>query len=142
MVIAYASIYGNTAEAAKCLQEELQKKGLDEVVLHDLARDDMAEAVEDAFMYDRLVLASSTYNGGVFPHMRRFIEELTERNYQKRRVALMENGSWAPTAAKVMEKMLEGSKELTFAENKVSIMSAVKPENRAQIERLAEELIN
>ena len=142
VVIAYASIYGNTAEAAKCLQEELQKKGLDEVVLHDLAKDDMAEAVEDAFRYDRLVLASSTYNGGVFPHMRRFIEELTERNYQKRRVALIENGSWAPTAAKVMEKMLEGSKELTFAENKVSIMSAVKPENRAQIEKLAEELIN
>ena len=117
VVIAYASVYGNTAEAAKCLQEELQKKGLDEVVLHDLAREDMAEAVEDAFRYDRLVLASSTYNGGVFPHMRRFIEELTERNYQKRRVALIENGSWAPTAAKVMEKMLEGSKELTFAEN-------------------------
>lgn len=142
VVIAYASVYGNTAEAAKCLQEELQKKGLDEVVLHDLARDDMAEAVEDAFRYDRLVLASSTYNGGVFPHMRRFIEELTERNYQKRRVALIENGSWAPTAAKVMEKMLEGSKELTFAENKVSILSAVKPENRAQIEKLAEELIH
>lgn len=142
VVIAYASIYGNTAEAAKYLQEELQKKGLDEVVLHDLARDDMAEAVEDAFRYDRLVLASSTYNGGVFPHMRRFIEELTERNYQKRRVALIENGSWAPTAAKVMEKMLEGSKELTFAENKVSILSAVKPENRAQIEKLAEELIH
>lgn len=142
VVIAYASIYGNTAEAAKCLQEELQKKGLDEVVLHDLARDDMAEAVEDAFRYDRLVLASSTYNGGVFPHMRRFIEELTERNYQKRRVALIENGSWAPTAAKVMEKMLEGSKELTFAENKVSILSAVKPENKVQIEKLAEELIH
>ena len=142
VVIAYASVYGNTAEAAKCLQEELQKKGLDEVVLHDLARDDMAEAVEDAFRYDRLVLASSTYNGGVFPYMRRFIEELTERNYQKRRVALIENGSWAPTAAKVMEKMLEGSKELTFAENKVSILSAVKPENRAQIEKLAEELMH
>ena len=142
VVIAYASVYGNTAEAAKCLQEELQKKGLDEVVLHDLAREDMAEAVEDAFRYDRLVLASSTYNGGVFPHMRRFIEELTERNYQKRRVALIENGSWAPTAAKVMEKMLEGSKELTFAENKVSILSAVKPENRAQIEKLAEELMH
>ncbi|MDE6642043.1 MAG: FprA family A-type flavoprotein [Acetatifactor sp.] len=142
VVIAYASIYGNTAEAAKCLQEELQKKGLDEIVLHDLARDDMAEAVEDAFRYDRLVLASSTYNGGVFPHMRRFIEELTERNYQKRRVALIENGSWAPTAAKVMEKMLEGSKELTFAENKVSILSAVKPENKVQIEKLAEELIH
>lgn len=140
VVIAYASVYGNTAEAAKCLQEELQKKGLDEVVLHDLARDDMAEAVEDAFRYDRLVLASCTYNGGVFPHMRRFIEELTERNFQKRRVALIENGSWAPTAAKVMRKMLEDSRELTFAENTVSILSAVKPENRAQIEKLAEKL--
>lgn len=141
VVIAYASIYGNTAEAAKCLAEELQKKGLDEVILHDLARDDMAEAVEDAFRYDRLVLASSTYNGGVFPFMRRFIEELTERNYQKRRVAFIENGSWAPTAAKVMGKMLEGCKELTFAENAVSILSSVKPENRAQIEKLAEELV-
>lgn len=141
VVIAYASIYGNTAEAAKCLAEELQKKGLDEVVLHDLARDDMAEAVEDAFRYDRLVLASSTYNGGVFPFMRRFIEELTERNYQKRRVAFIENGSWAPTAAKVMGKMLEGCKELTFAENAVSILSSMKPENRAQIEKLAEELV-
>lgn len=141
VVIAYASIYGNTAEAAKCLQEELQKKGLDEVVLHDLARDDMAEAVEDAFRYDRLVLASSTYNGGIFPCMRQFIEELTERNFQKRRVALIENGSWAPTAARVMTKMLEGCKELTFAENAVSILSAVKPENRAQIEKLAEELM-
>lgn len=141
VVIAYASIYGNTAAAAKCLQEELQKKGFDEVVLHDLARDDMAEAVEDAFRYDRLVLASSTYNGGVFPCMRQFIEELTERNYQKRRVALMENGSWAPMAAKVMRKMLEGCRELTFAENTVSILSAVKPENRTQIEKLAEELM-
>lgn len=141
VVIACASIYGNTAEAAKCLLEELQGKGLDEVILHDLARGDMAEAVEDAFRYDRLVLASSTYNGGVFPCMRQFIEELTERNYQKRRVALMENGSWAPTAARVMSKMLEGCKELTFAENTVSILSSVKPENRAQIEKLAEELV-
>lgn len=141
VVIAYASIYGNTSEAAKCLCSELQKKGLDEVVLHDLARDDMAEAVEDAFRYDRLVLACSTYNGGVFPYMRQFIQELTERNYQKRKVALIENGSWAPTAAKIMGKMLEGCKELTFAENTVSILSAMKPENRAQIEKLAEELI-
>lgn len=141
VVIAYASIYGNTEKAAKCLAEELHKKGLDEVVLHDLARDDMAEVVEDAFRYDRLVLASSTYNGGVFPCMRQFIQELTERNYQKRRVALMENGSWAPVAAKTMSKMLEGCKELSFAENTVTILSAVKPETRAQIEKLAEELI-
>lgn len=142
VVIAYASIYGNTAEAAKCLAQELQEKGLDEVVLHDLARDDMAEAVEDAFRYDRLVLAGSTYNGGVFPCMRQFIQELAERNYQKRKVALMENGSWAPMAAKVMRKMLEGCKELTFAENTVSILSAMKAENKGQIEKLAEELIN
>lgn len=141
VVIAYASIYGNTAEAAKCLSVELRKKGLDEVTLHDLARDDMAEAVEDAFRYDRLVLAGSTYNGGVFPCMRQFIQELTERNYQKRKVALIENGSWAPMAAKVMRKMLEESKELTFAENTVTILSAMKPENRTQIEKLAEELV-
>lgn len=141
VVIAYASIYGNTAGAAKYLAEMLQKKGLDEVILHDLARDDMAEAVEDAFRYDRLVLACSTYNGGVFPCMRQFIEELTERNYQKRRVAMIENGSWAPMAAKTMRKMLENSKELTFLENTVSILSAVKPEDKEQIEKLAEELV-
>lgn len=141
VVIAYASIYGNTAGAAKYLAEMLQKKGLDEVILHDLARDDMAEAVEDAFRYDRLVLACSTYNGGVFPCMRQFIEELTERNYQKRRVAMIENGSWAPMAAKIMRKMLENSKELTFLENTVSIFSAVKPEDKERIEKLAEELV-
>lgn len=141
VVIAYASIYGNTARAAKYLAEMLQKKGLDEVILHDLARDDMAEAVEDAFRYDRLVLACSTYNGGVFPCMRQFIEELTERNYQKRRVAMIENGSWAPMAAKTMRKMLENSKELTFLENTVSILSAVKPEDKERIEKLAEELV-
>lgn len=141
VVIAYASIYGNTEEAAKYLSEKLHKKGVDEVVLHDLARDDMAECVEDAFRYDRLVLAASTYNGGVFPCMRQFIEELTERNYQKRRVAIMENGSWAPMAAKTMRKMLENSKELTFLENTVSILSALKTEDRAQIEKLAQELV-
>ncbi len=140
IVIAYASIYGNTAKAAEYLAEELQKKGVEEVVLHDLARDDMAEAVEDAFRCSNLVLASSTYNGGVFPCMRQFIQELTERNYQKRKVALMENGSWAPVAAKTMAKMLEGCKELSFAENTVTILSAVKPETRTQIEKLAEEL--
>lgn len=140
IVIAYASIYGNTAKAAEYLAEELQKKGVEEVVLHDLARDDMAEAVEDAFRYSNLVLASSTYNGGVFPCMRQFIQELTERNYQKRKVALMENGSWVPVAAKTMAKMLEGCKELSFAENTVTILSAVKPETRTQIEKLAEEL--
>jgi len=142
IVIAYASIYGNTEEAARLLVKMLHEKGLDEVVLYDLSRDDMAAAVADAFRYDRLVLAASTYNGGVFPHMRRFIEELAERNYQKRRVALIENGSWAPTAAKVMKKMLEGCKELTITENTVSILSAMKPENQAQLEKLAEEMIS
>jgi len=141
VVIAYASIYGNTAAAAKILAEELEKKGLENVVLHDLARDDMAEAVEDAFRYDRLVLAASTYNGSVFPCMRQFIEELAERNYQKRKVGLIENGSWAPMAAKVMKKMLEGCKEITFAEHPVSILSAVKPESEIQIKALAEELL-
>lgn len=140
ITIAYASIYGNTAAAAKGLVEELHRRGVDEVALFDLARDDMAEAVASAFRYDRLVLASSTYNNDVFPCMRRFIEGLTERNYQKRRVALIENGSWAPAAAKVMKGMLADCKEITFAENTVTILSAMKQENTAQLMALAEEL--
>lgn len=140
ITIAYASIYGNTAAAAKGLVEELHRRGVDEVALFDLARDDMAEAVASAFRYDRLVLASSTYNNDVFPCMRRFIEGLTERNYQKRRVALIENGSWAPAAAKVMKGMLADCKEITFAENTVTILSAMKQESTAQLTALAEEL--
>lgn len=139
VTIAYASIYGHTEKAALYLAELLEKKGV-KTAVHDLARTDLAEAVEDAFRYDRLVLASSTYNGGVFPYMRQFIEELTERNYQKRRVATIENGSWAPTAARVMGKMLEGCKELTFAENNVTILSAMKPEQEKKLEMLAAEL--
>jgi len=139
VVIAYASMYGNTKAAAQLLGSMLQEKGK-KVSLFDLARDDMAEAVEDAFRYDTLVLAAPTYNAGVFPVMREFIHHLTERNYQNRTVALIENGSWAPTAAKVMRGMLEGSKNLTFAETTVKILSAMNEESKAQIKQLADEL--
>ncbi|MBQ6859707.1 MAG: FprA family A-type flavoprotein [Clostridia bacterium] len=139
VVIAYASMYGNTKEAAQLLGGMLQEKG-EKVSLFDLARDDMAEAVEDAFRYDTLVLAAPTYNAGVFPAMREFIHHLTERNYQSRTVALIENGSWAPTAAKVMRGMFEGSKNLTFAETPVRILSAVNEETKAQLSLLANEL--
>ncbi len=140
VVIAYTSVYGHTKAAAQLLAEKLEQKGCPKVVLTDLARDDMAEAVEDAFRYGKLVLATTTYNGDVFPHMKAFIHHLTERNYQNRTVALMENGSWAPVAAKVMTKMLEGSKNLTFANNSVKILSALSDESRAQIDALAAEL--
>lgn len=139
VVIACASVYGNTRKAADILAAKLADKGV-KVVLHDLARDDMAECVEDAFRYDRLVLASPTYNADVFPFMKSFIESLTERNYQKRKVGFIENGSWAPLAAKVMKGMLEKSKELTFTETTVTVRSAVNPDSEAQIEALAEEL--
>lgn len=139
VTIAYASIYGNTKEAALYLAEVLKKKGV-RTAVHDLARTDMAKAVEDAFRYGKLVLASNTYNNTVNPFMNDFISRLTERAYQKRTVALIENGSWGPMAAKVMRGMLEGSKEITFAENTVSILSAMKPENKSQLEALAEEL--
>ncbi len=139
VVIAYTSVYGNTKKAALLLAEKLEAKGV-KTSVHDLARDDMAEAVEDAFRYNKLVLATTTYNGDVFPFMKTFIHHLTERNYQNRTVALMENGSWAPVAAKVMTKMLEGSKNLTFTANNVRILSAVNADTVAQIEALAEEL--
>lgn len=138
--VAYASVYGNTKAAAELLAEKLREKGCPKVTVADLAREDMAECVEDAFRYDTLVLASCTYNGGVFPPMREFILDLTERGYRNRRVALIENGSWAATAAKVMEKMLEGSKDITFAENRVSIKSALDAASTAQVEALANEL--
>ena len=138
--VAYASVYGNTKAAAELLAEKLREKGCPKVTVADLAREDMAECVEDAFRYDTLVLASCTYNGGVFPPMREFILDLTERGYRNRRVALIENGSWAATAAKVMEKMLEGSKDITFAENRVSIKSALDVASTAQVEALADEL--
>ena len=141
VVIAVASIYGHTMQAAKLLEEELKARGCRKVTVTDLARDDMAEAIEDAFRYGKLVLACSTYNGDVFPFMRTFIEGLIERNYQSRTVALMENGSWAPNAAKVMRAMLEKSKNLTFAENSVKIASALSDSSRAQIAALADELM-
>ena len=142
VVIAYTSIYGNTREAVALLEKTLLEKGCPKVSVHDLARDDMAEAVEDSFRYGKLVLATTTYNGDVFPFMKTFIHHLTERNYQSRTVGMIENGSWAPTAAKVMTKMLEGSKNLTFTQNNVKILSALSDASRAQIEALAEELVN
>ena len=139
VTIAYASIYGNTKAAAELLCEKLRAKG-QTVVLYDLARTDLSYPVADAFRYSTLVLASSTYNADVFPPMRAFIDHLTERNFGNRRVALMENGSWAPMAAKVMRGMLEGAKSLTIMENGVKITSALNAESRAQIEALCEEI--
>ncbi|MCH5324280.1 MAG: flavin reductase [Eubacterium sp.] len=140
IVIAYTSVYGNTKNAVEAFAEKLKAKGCPKVSIHDLARDDMAEAVEDAFRYGKLVLATTTYNAGIFPFMRDFIEHLTERNYQKRTVAFIENGSWAPLAAKVMKGMLEGCKDLTLVDPVITIKSAVKQENLEQLEVLANEL--
>ena len=139
VTIAYASIYGNTGKAARLLADELEKLGV-KVALHDLARCDQAEAVEDAFRYPKLVLAASTYNNDVFPFMKTFIHHLTERNYQNRTVALMENGTWAPNAAKVMRTMLEGCKNLTVLENVITIRSAMNEENRQAIHQLAQQM--
>lgn len=139
--IAYNSIYGNTKKAVNILAEILEKKGCPKIVVCDLAREDMAEAVEDAFRYGKIVLASPTYNGDVFPFMREFINHLTERNFQNKIVGFIENGSWAPMAAKKMSSMLEGCKNLTFIDTKVSIMSAIKEENIKQIDDLAAKLI-
>jgi flavorubredoxin/flavin reductase (DIM6/NTAB) family NADH-FMN oxidoreductase RutF len=138
--IAYTSVYGNTKKAVLELAESLKVKGCPKVVVNDLARCDMAEAVEDAFRYSKLVLATTTYNAEIFPFMREFIEHLTERNYSNRTVALIENGSWAPMAAKVMREMFAKSKNITFTENSVKILSALNDESRAQIESLSEEL--
>lgn len=137
VLIAYSSIYGHTKEAAELLGEQLHGKGVDVTVM-DLARSDMAEAVAQAFRYSKLVLASPTYNGDVFPFTRSFIEHLTERNYQNRTVALVENGTWAPTAARVMRKMLEGCKNLTILDETVSIKSALNAASKAQVEVLAD----
>ena len=122
------------------LAQKLEENGCPKVVVNDLARCDMAEAVEDAFRYGKLVLATTTYNGDIFPFMKEFIHHLTERSYQNRTVAFMENGSWTPVAAKTMAKMLEGSKNLTFTENNVKILCAMNDANKAQIEALAKEL--
>ena len=140
--IAYTSVYGNTRAAVMKLKELLLARGCPKVAVSDLARDDQPEAVEDAFRYGKLVLATTTYNMDIFPWMRSFIEHLTERNFQNRTVALIENGSWAPTAAKVMRGMLEKSKNLTFCENVVTIRSALNAESEAKLVALADELMN
>ena len=141
VVIAYTSVYGNTKTAVELLAQKLTEKGCPKVVVNDLARCDMAEAVEDAFRYGKLVLATTTYNGDIFPFMKEFIHHLTERNFQNRTIGLMENGTWAPVAAKFMTKLLEGSKNLTFTDTTVKILSALNDASRAQIDALAEELI-
>ena len=138
--IAYTSVYGNTKGAAELLASKLEEKGCPKVVLTDLARSDMAEAVEDAFRYGKLVLATTTYNGEIFPFMQEFISHLVGHNYQNRTIGLIENGSWAPMAARVMKGMLEKCKNLTFTEKSVKILSALNEESRAQIDALAKEL--
>ena len=140
VVIAYTSVYGNTKKAVMRLAEKLKENGCPKVVVNDLARCDMAEAVEDAFRYGKIVLATTTYNGEIFPFMREFINHLTERNYQNRTVAFIENGSWSPLATKVMKEMLTNSKNITYTENAVRIMSALNGESSAQIDALAKEL--
>ena len=140
VVIAYTSVYGNTKKAVELLAEKLEAKGVPAVEVTDLARDDIAEAVEDAFRYDTVVFATTTFNNGIFPFMREFIDSLVERNYQNKRLAFIENGSWAPQAAKVMKGMLEGCKNMTYCENGVKIISALNDDSRAQVEALAEEL--
>ncbi len=140
IVIAYTSVYGNTKKAVIQLAEKLKSNGCPKVVIHDLARCDMSAAVSDAFRYSKLVLATTTYNAEIFPYMREFISHLTERNFSNRTVALIENGSWAPLAAKVMKSMLENCKNLTFAENTVKILSALSEESREQLDMLSNEL--
>ena len=140
IVVAYTSVYGNTKAAVELLVERLKAKGCPKVIVHDLARTDMAEAVEDAFRYGKLVLATTTYNADIFPFMRTYIHHLTERNFQNRTIGLTENGSWAPLAAKVMRGMFDHSKNITFTDTTVKILSALSDESRAQVEAMADEL--
>lgn len=140
IVVAYTSVYGNTATAAEYLADQLRENGCKKVVLIDLIREDLHESVEDAFRYGTMVLATTTYNNDVFPRMKQFIEHLTERGYQKRKLAFIENGSWAPTAAKGMKSLFENCKEITYAENNVTILSALKEDGKAKLESLAKEL--
>ena len=141
VMIAYTSVYGNTKKAVELLAEKLKEKGCPKVVVTDLAREDMAEAVEEAFRYGKIVLASTTDNGDVFPFMKTFIEHLTERNYQNKTIGLIENGSWASMAGKVMTGMFEKSKNITWLETSVKIMSSMDEQNKADIEKMAEELM-
>ncbi|MBQ8432811.1 MAG: FprA family A-type flavoprotein [Clostridia bacterium] len=140
VVIAYTSVYGNTKKAVETLAEELKAAGCPKVTVNDLARCDMAEAVEDAFRYGTLVLATTTYNGDIFPFMREFLHELTERGYKNRRIGIIENGSWAPTAAKRIKALLEGSKDLTLVEPVVTLRSAMSEANGEELKALAQEL--
>lgn len=139
VVIAYASVYGNTKKAAQYLADKLSKSG-QKTVLYDLARCDKAAAIADAFRYDKLVLAGITYNGDLFPCMRAYIEGLTERSYQNRRVAVIENGTWAPMAAKLIRGMFEKSKDIAFTDTNITIKSAMNAQNRAELDKLAAEL--
>ncbi len=139
-LICYTSVYGNTKNAVEILADELKNAGCEKVVVNDLARCDMAEAVEDAFRYGKIILATTTYNGDIFPFMREFINELTERGYRDRKIGIVENGSWAPVVKNKITKAFENSKGITFAENIVTIHSAVKPENIEQIKALAKEM--
>ncbi len=141
VMIAYTSIYGNTKKAVEILAGKLEEKGCPKVVVCDLAREDMSEAVEDAFCYGRLVLATTTYNGEIFPFMRAFIEHLTERNYQNRTIGLIENGTWAPAAAKCMKAMFEKSKNITWLDTTVTIQSALKEADGQKLEEMAQELV-
>ena len=140
IVIAYTSVYGNTKKAVEMLAELLRAKGCPKVIVHDLARCDMSQAVADAFRYGKLVLATTTYNAEIFPFMKQFIDHLTERNYQKRTIGLIENGSWAPLAAKIMKGMFEKSKDITWLNTTVKIKSAVSAENKDQLQAMADEL--
>ncbi len=140
VVIAYTSVYGHTKAAVELLAEKLEASGVPAVEVTDLARSDMAEAVEDAFRYDTVVLATTTFNNDIFPFMKEFIHSLVERNYQNKRIAFIENGSWAPVAAKVMKGMLEGCKNMTYTDNNVKIVSALNDTSREQLDALAEEL--
>ena len=141
VVICYTSVYGNTKKAVELLAQELESNGCVKVTVNDLARCDMAEAVEDAFRYGKIVLATTTYNGEIFPFMREFINHLTERGYKNRKIGIIENGSWAPIAAKTMMKMLEPCKNLTFADTVVTVNSAVNEDNKQQLKKLAKEII-
>ena len=139
-MIAYTSVYGHTKAAVDLLAEKLKEAGCPKVVVNDLAREDMAECVEDAFRYGKIILATTTYNGDIFPFMREFIADLTERKFQNRKIGFVENGTWAPTAAKVMKAAFEKSKNISFAEPVVTIKSAMNDENVGQIEALAKEM--
>ena len=142
VLIAYTSVYGNTKQAAQLLRDKLEANGCPKVAVTDLARDDMAEAVEDAFRYGKVVLATTTYNGDIFPFMREFINELLERNYRNRTIGIIENGTWAPMAAKVIKAKFEGSKDISFAQNVVTVNAALDDAARSAIEALAAELIS